>query len=107
MSEACDLCVFWKERHCTQTWRLLIMVEPVGGLIDLQTSPGMVPEELKAELTDYFQKFMSRLIPAIETMPFWEEIRKFQLALPERAACPARRERQEIKPYLKVVKFEP
>jgi hypothetical protein len=43
----------------------------------------------------------------MDAIPIWAEIREWQLAHPEAAACPGRRERAELRPYLQVVKWEP
>lgn len=44
------------------------------------------------------------LMPLIEKMPVWEEIRQYQAGnLTEREACPAREERAGIKPDLHIV----
>lgn len=102
--ERCILCGFWNGERCTQTFRLTIHITPVGGQVDFQTTPGMVPEEMKAEIGGYFHKFIDKLIPVIEMMPIWDRIREFQAAIPERKDCPARRERDDIKPYLRIVK---
>jgi hypothetical protein len=103
--ERCFLCAFWNGDRCTQTWRLTIHIEPIGGQVDFQTAPGMVPEELKPKVTEYFQKFLSKVLPAIEMMPIWDEIREWQLAhLPETSDCPARKVRDDIKPFLHVVR---
>jgi hypothetical protein len=105
--DACQLCAYWQEGRCTHTWRLVVLVEPTGGQVDFATTPGMVPEELKPKLERYFRRLVDRLLPVIEAMPIWGEIREWQLAHPEAAACPGRRERAELRPYLQVVKWEP
>ena len=107
--ERCWLCMFWNGERCTQTFRLIIHMEPregLGGQVDFSCTPGMVPEELKPRLTEYISKFLTKALPAISMLPIWDEIRDFQLAnLPERADCPARKENEALKPHLKLVKF--
>jgi len=107
--ERCWLCAFWQDGRCTQTWRLVIFLEPqkggIGGQVDFACTPGMVPEELKARLTEYIQKFCEKALPAISMIPIWDEIREWQLAhQPETADCPARKVRNDIKPFLHVVR---
>jgi len=109
--ERCFLCSFWNGTRCTQTFRLLIHVEPcdgaIGGQVDFSCTPGMVPEELKPKLSKYFGKFLEKLLPVISTMPVWDEVAEWQAAhLPECKDCPGRKERDDIKPYLRVVKAE-
>jgi hypothetical protein len=102
--ERCWLCAFFQEGRCTQTWRLIIHVEPTGGQVDFQTAPGMVPEELKPRITHYMERWLSKVLPAIEVLPIWDEIREWQLAHPEAQGCPGRKEREDLKPYLHLVK---
>lgn len=102
--EKCWLCSFWNGDRCTNTWRLVVYVEPTGGQVDFACTPGMVPEELKPKLTEYFSKFITKLLPVIETMSVWDEIREFQLAHFDTQACPGRKENKELKPYLRIVK---
>lgn len=103
--ERCWLCKFWNGERCTQTWRLVIHVEPLGGQMEYSTAPGMVPEELKPRLTEFFEKFTAKLAETIQLLPIWDEIREFQLAnMPERKDCPARVESKTKRAYLKVVK---
>lgn len=106
--EHCWLCAFWSGSRCTQTWRLMIHIEPqeggIGGIVDFTTTPGMVPEDLKTRLTLYFEKFMEKLAPAISLMPIWDEVRQYQTSHPEAAQCPGRKESEALKPYLRVVK---
>jgi len=108
--ERCWLCAFSQDGRCTNTFRLIIHVTPIdgiGGQVDFQCTPGMVPEELKPKLTKYMSKFLEKVLPAISMMPFWEEVRNFQLANSDRAGCPGHKERQDIKPYLRLVKMPP
>ena len=106
--ERCWLCGFWNGERCNQTFRLTIHVTPtdgIGGQVDFQTTPGMVPEELKPKLNKYISKFLEKVLPAISMLPIWDEIRDFQLAnLPERADCPGRKINETKKEYLRIVK---
>ena len=102
--ERCFMCAFWNGDRCTQTYRLVIMATPTGGQIEFATTPGMVPEELKQKLNTYFKKLVDKIIPVIEMIPVWDEIREFQQTKEERKDCPGRRERDYIKPYLQVVR---
>lgn len=103
-SERCWLCSFWNGNRCTQTFRLTIHVEPLGGQLDFVTTPGMVPEELKPKVNDYFRKLSEKfIIPLIEKMPVWEEIREFQEGH-HREHCPGMEERKELKNYLHIVR---
>jgi hypothetical protein len=107
-SERCWLCAFWNGSRCTQTWRLMVHVEPNGGQVDFSTTPGMVPEHLKEKLSEMFGRMVTLfLLPLIEKMPVWEEIKEFQTAKPERMDCPAKQEIAGLHPYLKVVKNNP
>jgi len=107
MSEdaVCELCSFWKDAKCTHTFRLVFLVEPIGGQVEIQATPGMIPSELEDAFREYFTKLFSKIIPVIETMPLWDQIREFQLNHPDREHCPSRVESKELKPYLKLVKF--
>jgi hypothetical protein len=80
------------------------MTAPTGGQIEFNTMPGMVPKELKPKLNGYFKELIDRMIPVIKIISVWDEIREFQLAQEERIDCPARRERDYLKPYLRVVR---
>jgi len=100
--ERCWLCSFWNGSRCTHTFRLTFHIDPVGGQVDFQATPGMVPEEIMPRLAQYFQKLIERVAVAIELMPFWDEVREFQI-VQGRSDCPGRKEREEIKPYLKIV----
>jgi hypothetical protein len=104
--ERCWLCSFWNGDHCTQTWRLIIHVEPTGGQVDFSTTPGMVPEHLKEKVGELFGRMATLfLLPLIEKMPIWEEIREYQLAnRKERSDCPAREQIKGIEPYLHIVR---
>lgn len=107
--ERCFLCGFWSGSRCTQTWRLIFLIEPqeggIGGQIDFATVPGMVPEELKPKINEYFQKFIDKLVPAITMMPVWNEVREYQLAhSPETDDCPARKVRKDLAPFLHLVR---
>ena len=103
--DSCLLCTFWNGERCIQTWRLTIHITPTGGQVDVQTTPGMVPEELKEKFTRYFQRFLEKVLPAIDMMPIWDEIREYQLAhTPVTETCPGRQIKEDIKPYLKIVR---
>ncbi|MBW1953839.1 MAG: hypothetical protein JRI66_12300 [Deltaproteobacteria bacterium] len=104
--ERCFLCAFWDGEHetCNLRWRMVFLIKPTGGLADFQVIPGMVPEEFHEELSAYFAKLMERMTEVIELMPVWKKIRAYQQASPERAACPGRKVREDIKPYLRIVK---
>lgn len=105
MSQACLLCAFWDGERCTHTWRLVMLVTPVGGQIDVIMTPGMIPEPLKDKFIKYLTRFLEKVMPAVEAMPIWDEIREYQLAnAPVTEACPGREIRSDIRPYLKVVK---
>lgn len=105
--ERCWLCSFWSGSRCTNTWKLIIHAEPIGGQIEISTSPGMIPEELKPRFTEFFQKFFEKLIPAIEQFPLWAEIQEFQIAKDKTTReCPGRNERQDIKPFLHIVRTD-
>lgn len=110
VEERCLLCSFWSGSRCTQTWRLTILVEPqeggIGGQVDFMTAPGMVPEGLKGKLTEYMHKFMNKVLPVISMMPVWEEVRTYQLANPDRSECPAKEVRNDLKPYLHIVRTD-
>ena len=71
----CEFCSFWKGEKCIHTFRLVFLVEPIGGQIELQTTPGMLPPELEDEFKSYFTKFFHKIIPVIEAMSLWERIR--------------------------------
>lgn len=74
--------------------------------MDFATVPGMIPEELKSKVAEYMCKFLGKVLPALEVLPIWEEIREFQLAnLPDRADCPGRTVSTVKKDYLKLVKL--
>lgn len=103
--ERCWLCAFHNGERCTHTFRLVFHVEPTGGQVEFITTPGMVPEDLKPKLEKHFKKLIDRLIPVIEIIPVWNEIREWQIAHHEsNHDCPGRKEREDIKPYLKIVK---
>jgi len=103
MTSRCDLCVFWDGNRCTNTFRLVIFIEPVGGQVDLVTTPGMVPDSLKGELHEQFSALVCRfLVPLIEKMPVWAKIREYQAQHPEAHECPGRVARGA--PYLRVIK---
>lgn len=106
----CQLCVFWQDEKCTLTFKVHILAEPgpqgVGGQVVVEFVPGMVPEELKDKVGRYFHRFFEKALPALSMAPVWDEVREYQLASPERQACPGRKERTDLKPYLKIVKFE-
>jgi len=78
-------------------------IEPLGGQVDFSTTPGMVPEVLKPKVEEVFKRFIEKLLPAIQTFPIWDEIREYQLANPEREACPGREVRKDL-PYLRVLR---
>jgi len=101
----CAICKFWNGLACTQTWRVTFFITPNGGIVDFSTVPGMVPEHIKPKLTKYMDDFMTRMLPAIEAIPIWDEIREWQLAHPDRERCPGREVRGDI-PYLHVVKTD-
>lgn len=86
----------------------MIHIQPqedgIGGIVDFTTTPGMVPEELKPRLTNYFEKFMEKLGPAISLMPIWDEVRNYQLSHPDAADCPAKKIRKDIQPFLHIVR---
>lgn len=100
----CFLCAFFKENQCTHTWRLTMHIEPCGGQVDFSTTPGMIPAHLEAKLTQYFTKFIEKVLPAIEKIPLWDEIVEWQKAHPDCEACPGREIRADLKPYLRLVK---
>lgn len=100
----CTLCTFWDKR-CTHTWRITFHIEPLGGQIDFSTTPGMVPEHLKQQLTDYLSRFMEKMGLALQVLPIWDEVRAWQLANPERERCPGRTVRRDV-PHLHVVRAE-
>jgi len=105
--ERCWLCAFYNGTRCTHTWRLSVHVEPQGGVVDFSTTPGMVPEHMKAKLSDIFGRMTTLfLLPLIEKMPVWDEIREYQQANPDANDCPGRKVPEDIKPFLKVVKYE-
>lgn len=105
MKTACQICAFWKDGRCTQTWRLSVHITPNGGVVDFSTTPGMVPEHVKSRLSERFAALLERfLLPLIDAMPEWREIREFQLSSPERDQCPAFEATESVKPFLKVVK---
>lgn len=101
----CTVCSFWDGQRCTHTWRLIFHIEPLGGQMEFSTTPGMVPEHLKPELDKFMEKFMEKMAPAIRMWPIWEPILEWQLAHPDREACPGREVRKDI-PHLKVVKAD-
>lgn len=109
--ERCWLCVHYVEGRCTNTFSLKIHVEPhpdkgIGGMVDFSCTPGMVPEELKPELTEFFQKYFDRILPAISMLPIWDKIREWQLSHPDKKHCPGNKPSEIKKNHLKVVKAE-
>ena len=105
--ERCWLCQFWNGERCTNTFRLVIHLTPadgVGGQVEFSTTPGMVPEELIPKLNERMHAFFNKILAPISMLPWWDEIRQFQEANPEREDCPGRRVNPNKEEFMRVSK---
>ncbi|MFP3866871.1 MAG: hypothetical protein ACLFUU_01745 [Desulfobacteraceae bacterium] len=107
MHERCVKCEHWDwdKQCCRRIVKAKVLIGMNGGEIDIQTQPGLLPQDLEQELALFLGDAIPRII---DSWTGWREIHAYLKKNPEKKDCAARQEakgfRQEV---IKIVPLYP
>lgn len=77
-------------------------IAPHGGIVNISTTPGLIPEQFAKRFEDMLGQVFDRVVHAIELWPGWKELYELQATNPAKQDCPGRDEGAGVS-YLRVV----
>ena len=91
------------EPPCGRTFNAVMHVSPHGGIVNISTTPGLIPEQFQKKFENMLAQVFDRVVHVIEAWPGWHELYALQHANPVKQECPGKDE-SRITDFLRVVK---
>jgi len=87
---------------CGRIFHAHIAIAPLGGTVQIDTTPGMIPEQFEKEVNHMLGRVFEQVSIVIQKWPGWDDLGEIMRTHPDKQDCPGRDSSEN--PYLRVVK---
>jgi hypothetical protein len=88
---------------CGRLFSAQIAVAPLGGTVNIDFTPGMIPVEFEDKMRHMLGRIFEQVEITMQAWPGWDELGELMRSNPEKELCPGRDSSEN--PYLKLVKM--